>query len=91
MTKDRFIRSEKGNLASIKPNNNCRRYNNQKYVHNNTQTVIAGFPCVIVEKQVFWVVSQCDCAVCFPGFDEVYCLHEVITLNIKAVHSFETS
>jgi hypothetical protein len=45
----------------------------------------------MVEKQVFWVVLLCDWAICFPGFEDMYCLHEVITLKIKAVRFFETS
>jgi hypothetical protein len=45
----------------------------------------------MVEKQVFWVVLLSDWAICFSGFKDVYCLHEVITLKIKAIRSFETS
>jgi hypothetical protein len=46
---------------------------------------------VIVKKQVLWVVLLSDWEICFPGFEDVYCLHEVITPKIKALHSFETS
>jgi len=70
-----------------------------KYILNNTKTVISGFHPWLLRNRISWVVSPCGWVIFSLYFEETYRLHvqdyeEIhgfITQKMKALRPFDTS
>jgi hypothetical protein len=54
-----------------------------KYLPNNTKSVIWGFYRITVEEAVFQVFTPCGWIICSPSFEEIYGLYFSLTWRRK--------